>query len=172
MVGPGAPGRLGGINSPCELPRTYVGPYMDRRDSLPKIAHCIGGIRCRGDTVNHSFLVPLSTLGTVFSSDSFSIRTEGWGLAWRLIVARPFGQGLGTAGAAANKITPGYEQLSRVVKNPIDGAYAHALGFPYQPDNYYVKMLIELGPIGVWLFVMFLVCAVFSGANIARRAQY
>jgi hypothetical protein len=38
----------------------------------------------------------------------------------------------------------------------------------YQPDNYYVKMLLELGPIGLWAFGTLLVAVLVSALRAAR----
>ncbi len=114
---------------------------------------------------------PRGTLATVFSPDSFSTRAEGWEVTWSLIVDRPLGAGLGSAGSAAQKIVTDALQLPESFATRIDGAVAYSIGLPYQPDNYYMKMLIELGPVGLWFFVMFLVAAAVSTVNVASFAQ-
>ena len=39
---------------------------------------------------------------------------------------------------------------------------------PYQPDNYYMKVAVELGPIGLWIFVLVLIS---SGASALRASR-
>ncbi|WP_082949588.1 O-antigen ligase family protein [Mycobacterium sp. ACS4331] len=113
---------------------------------------------------------PRGALATVFSPDSFSTRAQGWGVTWSLILDRPLGAGLGSAGSAAQKIVTDALQLPESFATRIDGAVAYSIGLPYQPDNYYMKMLIELGPLGLWFFVMFLVAAAVSTLHVARSA--
>lgn len=115
-------------------------------------------------------VIPPATLGTVFSPKSYQTRIEGWATIWQSITAHPFGQGLGASGSAAEKLTSGSIQLPEHLRTRIDGATAFAFGLPYQPDNYYVKLLIELGPIGLWLFILFLCSVVASSIYTTRRA--
>lgn len=114
--------------------------------------------------------VPRPTLATIFSSESYQTRAQGWSAIWRSITDHPFGQGLGASGSAAEKLVAGTVQLPEHLRVRIDGDTALAFGLPYQPDNYYVKLLIELGPIGLWLFVTFLVSVLASAVYTSRRA--
>ncbi len=115
-------------------------------------------------------VVPSSAIATVFSPDSFGTRAEGWRVSSLLILDKPFGAGLGRAGSAADKLVTDPIQLPENLANRIDGAMAYSMGVPYQPDNYYVKILIELGPLGLWFFLMFVVAALMSTLNVARKA--
>jgi O-antigen ligase len=115
-------------------------------------------------------LLPRGTLSTVLSGDSLATRADGWGVTWALIVQHPLGAGLGSAGSAAQKIVTDALQLPDTLASRIDGATAYSLGLPYQPDNYYIKLLVELGPIGLWLFVMFLAAALLSTTKVAQFA--
>jgi O-antigen ligase len=112
-------------------------------------------------------VLPRSALNAVFSSESLNTRADGWGVTWTLIVEHPLGAGLGSAGSAAQKIVT---ELPDSLTSRIDGAMAYSMGLPYQPDNYYMKVLIELGPLGLWFFLMFLVAALLSTIKVARLA--
>ncbi|MCV7227165.1 O-antigen ligase family protein [Mycolicibacterium komossense] len=114
--------------------------------------------------------IPKSAIATVFSPDSFGTRAEGWRVSWLMILDKPWGAGLGRAGSAADKLVTDPIRLPDSLANRIDGATAYSMGVPYQPDNYYVKILIELGPVGLWFFLMFVVAALVSTLKVARKA--
>lgn len=105
-------------------------------------------------------LIPTVMVGVLFippevarpalSSSSTQARTEGWQQNLDAIFAHPLGVGLGTTGAAAEKI-----ELTTGAKT-------------YQPDNYYFKSLYELGLLGLWLFVL-LIVAVFGAVRSRAR---
>lgn len=116
------------------------------------------------------FLLPRSVISSVASADSYQTRAAGWGVIWRSIADHPLGQGLGATGSAAQKLAAGQLRMPDNLLARIDGATQLAFGLPYQPDNYYVKLLIEVGPIGLWLFLMFLVCAFIQACWTSRRA--
>lgn len=105
-------------------------------------------------------MVPTDAWGVIGSADSLFDRTDGWTAVSENVASRPFGAGIGTTSGAA-------EAAVR------DGAtVVEDFGFPpdlqpYQPDNYYVKKILELGPIGLWLFIVVLATALAS----ARRAR-
>lgn len=115
-------------------------------------------------------IVPASTVSTILSGASFRTRAGGWEYAINTILTHPLGSGLGSSGAAAAKLVFSELQVPPNVAVRIDGAVAFAIGVPYQPDNYYVKMLIEFGPIGLWLFAIILVSAIATTAYIGRHA--
>ena len=75
-----------------------------------------------------------------FSSSSLGERSAGWNDIIASIQVHPFGTGLGASGASADRMAIA------------GGTTFSGLSTNYQPDNYYMKMLIELGPIGLWLF--------------------
>lgn len=107
-------------------------------------------------------LVPLALVGVLWlpaevaapalSSTSTKARTEGWADNLKVVVSRPLGVGLGTTGAASEKL----QEIG--VKTTT-----------YQPDNYYFKSLYELGVLGLWLFLLVL-AAVFVAARERARA--
>jgi O-antigen ligase len=48
------------------------------------------------------------------------------------------------------------------------GTRFSGLSTNYQPDNYYVKMLLELGPIGLWLFLALIITALLWTTRLSR----
>ena len=90
-----------------------------------------------------------------FSPPSVDARFSRWQALPAVMSAAPFGEGIGTAGAAAAKTetiqggTPTFDP-TRVSNNT---------RVVFQPDNNYVKLLYELGVIGLGLFVMALLFA-------------
>jgi putative inorganic carbon (hco3(-)) transporter len=98
-------------------------------------------------------LVVLNVLGgaavTTFQDpSSFGERTTSWEENFEKIAEHPLGAGVGRSGAASEK----------AVELDVSGA-------AFQPDNYYFKTAYELGVLGLWVFVVFLV-AVFCFLNI------
>ncbi|GAA5141883.1 hypothetical protein GCM10023340_04380 [Nocardioides marinquilinus] len=90
-------------------------------------------------------LLPASVLATFLSSSSLGERGSGWQETFGLVAEAPWGQGLGTSGAAAEKaLELGAERNDILIVG----------GANYQPDNQYVKTLLELGPIGLWLLLL------------------
>ncbi|MCW2730753.1 MAG: O-antigen polymerase [Mycobacterium sp.] len=79
-----------------------------------------------------------------FSSSSLGQRGAGWSDIISSILVHPVGLGLGASGSAADRISSA------------SGVEIGAVSTNYQPDNYYVKMLLELGPIGLWLVLAWL----------------
>jgi hypothetical protein len=98
-------------------------------------------------------VLPDGVVSTALSSSSFAERAGTWSGAMARVLAAPLGQGLGATGAAAARIAAATGDIA-----PIE-----------QPDNYYVKILIELGPIGLWLFLLLLVSALVWSTRLARR---
>ncbi|GAA1479680.1 hypothetical protein GCM10009624_01200 [Gordonia sinesedis] len=117
------------------------------------------------------YLLPSSVLSTFVSSDSYATRSGGWTFVWNTIITHPLGEGLGMTGSAGEKLATGSVQLPETLRDRIDGATAFAYGMPYQPDNYYIKLLFELGPLGLWLFLMILVTGLVTSVRVARRAE-
>lgn len=104
---------------------------------------------------------------SLLSSDSLAARETGWKVVTRTVPSHPFGEGLGSTGAAkaaqlVAELGPAAEKL------PYATGEVQIYGRPYQPDNYYVKLLIELGPIGVWLFCVILVVIYLLALRSAR----
>ncbi len=96
--------------------------------------------------------LPAGALSAALSPSSFLQRTGSWSRALADIVAAPLGHGLGTTGSAAERIALAAGDIA-----PTD-----------QPDNYYVKILFELGPLGLWLFLLLLISALWWSARLAR----
>lgn len=110
------------------------------------------GVAAIGTAVSITFISP-KVLGSLFSSTSLGQRSTGWSEIISDVLTHPLGLGLGTSGSAA-------ERIAKATGRPASSTY--------QPDNYYVKMLLELGPIGLWLFLLVLVSAVLSTLRAAR----
>ncbi len=98
-------------------------------------------------------LVSPKVLAPLFSSSSLDQRGLGWSSILADILSHPVGLGLGASGSAAARIAQ---------------ATGHSATTTYQPDNYYVKMTLELGPVGLWLFVLLLVSAAVSTLRASR----
>lgn len=92
-------------------------------------------------------VLPSSITDTFFSSKSFGERSSGWSGIIDSILVHPLGRGLGSSGAAADRMSTA------------QGVEFSGLSTNYQPDNYYVKMLLELGPIGLWVFLALIITA-------------
>ncbi len=92
----------------------------------------------------------------VFGASSLGARTTSWSDRFDLIADNPFGTGLGTTGAAADK--------SALLKNENPDT-------TFQPDNSYLKVTFELGVIGLWLLVMMLVSMIIYTRSVERRVS-
>ena len=96
-------------------------------------------------------------LSKVFlSSSSLGERGAGWGDIISSILVHPVGRGLGTSGSAADRISTA------------EGVHIGGVSANYQPDNYYVKMLLELGPVGLWLVLLWLLVALVWTTRLGR----
>jgi len=93
-------------------------------------------------------VLPPEAASSALSSSSSVERTTGWRTNLAQVGRSPIGVGVGATGSAAVKTAEftGQETI-------------------YQPDNYYMKVALELGVLGLWLFVMVLV----STFAVARR---
>lgn len=78
-----------------------------------------------------------TALAAFVSDSSLSERGDHWVRHLPRILTSPVGEGLGTTGSAAAKAAEGRAQV----------------GVVYQPDSFYVKVLLELGPLGLALYV-------------------
>ncbi len=108
-------------------------------------------------------LVPTSVITAYFSSSSLGQRTTGWSTIIDLIVAHPLGNGIGTTGAAAEKVAElGVDTDLLVTTSGTD---------LYLPDNQYVKSAIELGPLGVWLLILVGATVIAAAIAAARRSD-
>lgn len=93
-------------------------------------------------------------LSTFLSSNSLGERGSGWTESITSVLSNPFGIGLGTTGSAAEVVAKA----------------TGATSVPYQPDNYFMKVAIELGPLGLWAFVGVLVVATAFTVRAMRSA--
>lgn len=88
--------------------------------------------------------------GTLLSSNSLQARSNGWQASFQQVEKHPLGVGIGSAGAAEERIKS---------------------GATYQPDNYYYKTLYELGVLGLWMLVLLLI-GIFRFVHVgAARAR-
>jgi hypothetical protein len=101
-------------------------------------------------------LLPSSVTKVFFSSSSLGQRSSGWGDIIESILVHPLGRGLGSSGSAADAMSAAQGELTQTVSAGAGGT-VQGMSANYQPDNYYVKMLLELGPIGLWLFLAMIV---------------
>lgn len=106
--------------------------------------------------------VPLAVVALLFlpsdisapalSSSSSSERLSSWQERVPQVVSNPFGIGVGASGSASEKV-----------------ATLQGGGQEYQPDNFYFKIMVELGVVGVWLVVLLLVSAFAAARSAASR---
>jgi O-antigen ligase len=103
------------------------------------------------------FIPAGATLTTaVFGATSLGDRTTSWNDRLDLIADNPFGTGIGTTGAAADR--------SALLKNENPD-------LTFQPDNSYLKVTFELGVIGLWLLVMMLVSMIIYERSVEKRVS-
>ncbi|MFD4430668.1 O-antigen ligase family protein [Nocardia sp. NPDC058497] len=135
-----------------------------RRQLMPVIVGSVAVVAIGGIAVS-------SQAGSsLFSSSSLADRGTGWNTVMRTVGSHPFGDGLGSTGAAAARLL--VEELGPMAGDmPYATGEVQIYGRPYQPDNYYVKLLIELGPIGVWLFSAILVVIYLMALRSARTMR-
>jgi putative inorganic carbon (hco3(-)) transporter len=100
-------------------------------------------------------LLPASITGTFLSANSLGERGAGWSGIISSVVVHPFGLGLGASGSAADRMSIA------------SGVQFKGLSTNYQPDDYYVKILLELGPLGLWLFLAMIVTALVWTTRLA-----
>jgi hypothetical protein len=110
-----------------------------------------------------SLFVPASLFGAFFSPSSLLERTSGWQTVFEGGV-EPLGQGIGSVGSAAERV--------RDTQAPSEVEFPTSVeSDSYQPDNYYVKTLIELGPIGAWLLLSTLLVGVNHARTVTRWSR-
>ena len=100
------------------------------------------------------FLLPSDVSASALSSKSSHQRVEHWTENFAPIFGHPFGAGIGVSGSAAEKV-------QRLQGQDVDY---------FQPDNYYLLIAYELGPLGLWWFVLLLISA-FGAARLAARVR-
>ncbi|MDV7196844.1 O-antigen ligase family protein [Rhodococcus kroppenstedtii] len=91
-----------------------------------------------------------------FSSSSLNERSGRWNEVIEKIRTHPFGEGLGSSGAAADRISTA------------QGTVFSGLSTNYQPDNYYVKTALELGAIGLWAVIALLLSSLLWCTRLSR----
>ena len=106
--------------------------------------------------------VPSAVLTDYFSSSSLDERATGWQTIFDSLLTAPLGNGIGTTGAAAEKSLELGADASQLV------TYQGSTQL-YLPDNQYVKTVIELGPIGLWLFLLLGAAVIAAAVKAARR---
>jgi hypothetical protein len=102
-------------------------------------------------------LLPPSLTSSAVSGTSAQQRATGWRANLTRLEQHPLGVGIGATGSAA-------EKLAGTATTSATSATA-----TYQPDDYYVKTLLELGIPGLWLLVLLLGSAFVSTRRLARR---
>jgi len=100
-------------------------------------------------------LLPSEAASSALSSSSTGERAAGWTENLRHVAQRPFGSGVGSTGASAEKAA----ELAEIADDS------------YQPDNQYFVALYELGPLGLWLLVVLLAAAFTSTRRVARDRE-
>jgi len=105
-----------------------------------------------------------SVADAIFSSSSLQERTGRWEEVFASVVERPFGGGLTSSGAAGNL----------VADVPLRLAEIHTLStfeaVP-QPDNHYLKNMLDLGWPGFFLLVLLAVFAIGYAWRVARTSS-
>jgi hypothetical protein len=120
------------------------------------------------------FFIPGSGASSALSSDSSKARSTNWTENLDAFLAHPLGIGVGETGAAkARSYGQTIEDQAAVLGIDLTQAdtdvYTDSLAGPgvYQPDNYYIKTLVELGVIGLWLLLRVL----YGALREARRLE-
>lgn len=96
------------------------------------------------------------------SASSLTERTNGWNVVAVNLVRSPFGSGLGTVGAAAERATGEDVRTGDQLATSSDQ--------PYQPDNHYLVVGLQLGVLGLWAFLAMVISALRHAHRLARRA--
>jgi hypothetical protein len=121
------------------------------------------------------FLIPGSSASRALSSDSTKARSANWSQNFDSILDHPLGIGVGETGAAkARSYGQTVEEQAAAfgidLSKPDTDVYTPTLGGNgvYQPDNYYVKTVVELGLIGLWLLLRILYGAIKESRRLER----
>jgi O-antigen ligase len=110
-------------------------------------------VLARAAVIGVLLLVVFGGFASSFLSErSSQERFDIWDANAVQIVEHPFGLGIGATGSTAEKLAE------------LEGEQRDTL----QPDNYYLKTALELGVIGLWIFVMLMITS-FSCAHTAAR---
>jgi hypothetical protein len=92
--------------------------------------------------------------GAVLTPRSLGERTTSWQERVDVLADNPFGTGIGTTGAAADRTA------TLLGEDP---------NLTYQPDNSYLKVAFELGVLGLWLLVILLVSMFIFTRSVEKR---
>ncbi len=105
-------------------------------------------------------LLPSSLVAPALSSSSSEQRISGWSENLRSLTLQPFGIGVGATGSAAVKL-----------QAESDGASpgSSSEDSPYEPDNSWFKILLELGVLGLWFFALVVIAICSSTHQAAKR---
>ncbi len=106
--------------------------------------------------------VPGEVLKDYFSSSSLDQRASAWQRIFDSLLTAPLGNGIGTTGSAA-------EKAFELGADPTDLVTDNGGAALFLPDNQYVKTVIELGPIGLWLFLLLGAAVIAAAITAARR---
>ena len=125
------------------------------------------------------FFLPGSRATAALSSDSTKARSANWSENIDAVLDKPLGIGVGETGAAkARAYGQTLEEQAAAfgidLNQPDVDVYTadiHGVGV-YQPDNYYFKMLVELGILGLWFFIRILVGAVRESRRVERSPDW
>ncbi len=109
-------------------------------------------------------LSPSVLVSATLSTSSLEDRVDGWSAVWTGVLDRPLGSGLGTTGAAAERLTDNGTEAPETFGLPAERE-------SYQPDNYYMKRLLELGLPGLWLTLAMMRHILGSMLRIRSRAD-
>lgn len=118
-------------------------------------------------------LVPIGIVAVLllppeaFSSSSSADRATGWRTQVPVVASHPLGLGIGATGSAAEKAAA-QEATGSVVVDALDVSFDKKV---YQPDNYFVKTLLELGPIALWLLLLLFAGLFVDLRRAARRTD-
>lgn len=98
--------------------------------------------------------LPSDVSAPALSSSSSGERVASWAERISQVTSNPLGVGLGASGSASEKVAQ------------LQGSDEY-----YQPDNHYFKIILELGVIGLWLFVLLLVSTFGTARATAPRLE-
>jgi hypothetical protein len=121
------------------------------------------------------FFIPGSSAMSALTSDSTKARSANWTENLTAVLDHPLGIGVGETGAAkARSYGQTVEEQAAAfgidLSQPDSDVYTPVLGANgvYQPDNYYLKTLVELGVLGLWFLIRLLIGAVRESRRLER----
>ncbi len=98
--------------------------------------------------------LPTDVSAPALSWSSSGERVASWQERISQVKENPLGLGVGASGSASEKVAQ------------LQGGDEY-----YQPDNYYFKIVLELGVIGLWFFVLLLISAFGAARATAARLE-